>query len=448
MDESLRHKIFTETDCLSEQTMFDYIDKKLSERENHVVEKHLLHCDFCSDALEGLEMVKDRGRIKVINTSIATPLSETRGSTFNYKIIFAVAASLLLLMGGVFFFNMLNQKSEMAVLKTDESTIAPEPPPPPPTTNNEAAAGASAPGNSGQQADTFEETARMEDSKPESDENALRQEAQKPLTPKSEAAADGRSYDGNNGVSSNTATPMNFATAEAPDEALEREQTGTTMYSRAKDETGADKKQETETIVPEKNAKKSGNYFSKETESKNSEPKPAGGKADDTDGDGDTKLSSVESKLDRSGAKEKKKANEGRKAEKQAPVATNAPQEINTIEDVPTPTTVTTTSASVAKSPEQVSYYPGGQDSLVSYIKSKFDPQLLIKYQQQVKETAEVKFTIDKKGKVKNPVIVRGLNAELDKELLRVLKLTQWKPATMNGDTVSEEISLPIRLIK
>ena len=66
MSDSLKHKIFIRTDCVSEQTMFDYIDKKLSAKESHSVEKHLLHCELCSDALEGLELTKTRTRIAAI----------------------------------------------------------------------------------------------------------------------------------------------------------------------------------------------------------------------------------------------------------------------------------------------------------------------------------------------------------------------------------------------
>ena len=70
MSDSLKHIIFTETDCISEQTMFDYIDNKLSAKERHIVEKHMLDCELCSDAMEGLEIVRDRNRISIINKTV------------------------------------------------------------------------------------------------------------------------------------------------------------------------------------------------------------------------------------------------------------------------------------------------------------------------------------------------------------------------------------------
>ena len=112
MSDSAKHTIFTETDCISEQTMFDYIDKKLSAKECHIVEKHLLHCELCTDALEGLELVKDRGRIARINQAvqerIAAPVEEKKNKIipFSYKVILSIAAALLLLIGSAYIFTL------------------------------------------------------------------------------------------------------------------------------------------------------------------------------------------------------------------------------------------------------------------------------------------------------------------------------------------------------
>src|ERR1035437_6866664 len=118
MNDSLKHIIFTETDCISEQTMFDYIDKKLSAKENHSVEKHLLSCELCSDALDGLEVLKSRTRISSLNQNIseriAAPIvkKETKTISFYYKLAASIAAAIMLLIGGVFFFEQINKKNE------------------------------------------------------------------------------------------------------------------------------------------------------------------------------------------------------------------------------------------------------------------------------------------------------------------------------------------------
>src|ERR1035437_7511790 len=141
MSEELKYKIYSPTDCISEQTMFDYINNKLNAKEQHLVEKHLLNCDLCSDALEGLELLKNRNRIATINQKInerliSIPKKGNKIIFFNFKTITSIAAAVALLIGGVFLFNQFTSKemkeSDVAELKKES------PPPPPPVTINDA----------------------------------------------------------------------------------------------------------------------------------------------------------------------------------------------------------------------------------------------------------------------------------------------------------------------
>ncbi|MFY9307648.1 MAG: energy transducer TonB [Bacteroidia bacterium] len=449
MDEALKHKIFSETDCLSEQTMFDYIDKKLSERENHIVEKHLLHCDLCSDAIEGLEVVKDRNRISLINQkvmeAVSPPLKETKVVGFNYRVVLSVAASLLLLMGGIFLFNMFNQKGEMAVLKTDQ-TVVTEPPPPPPIDSSEPIGGSST-SEKIPQAENIVEDARPEDYKAGRNQNTIADELPKTPMPKSELAAN-EPYVGNNGILSTEPAPIAYGTKDAPEGAVRQEEITSTKYTRTKDVDDLEQNQESDLAGGAKNDNMPGAYPYKEAENKRAANKPNAGNADGDNNNAFIETTATDKQSSRSGAleKAKKKADDGRKLEKQAATTAQAPQEVSLAEDAVMPSTSTTASANYF---EQKPEYPGGQDSLISFIQSKFDPQLLTKYPQAATETAEVKFTVDKKGKIKNPTIEKGINPEVDKELLRVLKLfPSWSPATANGEAVSKEVHLPIRLKK
>lgn len=65
MNEDALH-IFEETGCLSEQQLLDYLNGRLSDEEMHLTETHITGCEFCSDALEGLAEVKNRGQIPLI----------------------------------------------------------------------------------------------------------------------------------------------------------------------------------------------------------------------------------------------------------------------------------------------------------------------------------------------------------------------------------------------
>ncbi len=63
-------KIFPKEDkCLSLDVMMDYLHDRLSNKERNHVERHTLHCEFCSEAMEGLTIGKEDS-IKDIIASI------------------------------------------------------------------------------------------------------------------------------------------------------------------------------------------------------------------------------------------------------------------------------------------------------------------------------------------------------------------------------------------
>ena len=50
------HRIFEETGCVRQDALIRYRDNVLSDEEKHDVERHLVDCELCTDALEGLAM--------------------------------------------------------------------------------------------------------------------------------------------------------------------------------------------------------------------------------------------------------------------------------------------------------------------------------------------------------------------------------------------------------
>lgn len=92
--------------CLTQDQLFGYLDGRLSPVEMHAVEKHLLDCPFCSDALEGLEKVSDRNRVVAFvppAESKAAPSETKEGKVIplfkRRNTILAIAASVVLLVG-------------------------------------------------------------------------------------------------------------------------------------------------------------------------------------------------------------------------------------------------------------------------------------------------------------------------------------------------------------
>jgi TonB family protein len=108
---------------------------------------------------------------------------------------------------------------------------------------------------------------------------------------------------------------------------------------------------------------------------------------------------------------------------------------------------------SISVSAQEVIYKPsdvdvqaifkGGNGELMKFIFTNF------KYPQcnNFADHATVKFRINKKGYIKDIVILKTSNCEaFDKEFIRVIeKMPRWKPAQCNGKNVNMPFILPIR---
>ncbi len=61
---------FQPEDCLSEEQILNYLNGKMSPYEQHKAEMHLLDCELCSDALEGIQIMKNPNDLKTINADL------------------------------------------------------------------------------------------------------------------------------------------------------------------------------------------------------------------------------------------------------------------------------------------------------------------------------------------------------------------------------------------
>jgi len=100
--------IFSETECLSLETIDQYINDQLSAGERQRVEKHLIDCELCSDALDGItasgDMASVATSVEVINKKIGVAAHRQFFGSFqdNYAKYAAVAAVVLIIFGSVF----------------------------------------------------------------------------------------------------------------------------------------------------------------------------------------------------------------------------------------------------------------------------------------------------------------------------------------------------------
>lgn len=457
MNDSLKHKIFIETDCISEQTMFDYIDKKLSARESHSVEKHLLHCELCSDALEGLELATNsRKRIAAINQNIreyiAAPKKETRLISFNYKLIVSIAASVLLLIGGIFFFNQFSKKDEMAEFKSENAVSFKSQPPLP--AQDDAMIFDSTISNSLEVA--------KEENTSEAGKGLLdkMEEEAPPATAEGQGSVSGSQSDSKTSVVTREKAADNAGASYYPITPTVENKKGTAtapiksdniapkseIYQRAKDVN----------LAEMKNADAAGGVgderdreLSESTVTISKSTSTSGiSDSDDIGGDKAAKKSAKPSGLFRSESKEKRKA-EMETEEMPAESIAYAPQSIvNDTEMLPAKTADPEPDQlqDELKSVDQLPEFPGGQDSLLKFIHKNFKYPANYKAESSNKKI-DVNFIVDKDGKIKKAKIVKGLNSELDKEALRVVNsMPKWKAGFNNGKPVSVNFDLPIIL--
>lgn len=66
----LHHHIFSNTTCISKETMLKYINKQLSKKELYELEKHMLNCELCSDAFAGMQYAQNSSVLFAIDNAI------------------------------------------------------------------------------------------------------------------------------------------------------------------------------------------------------------------------------------------------------------------------------------------------------------------------------------------------------------------------------------------
>lgn len=91
--------------------------------------------------------------------------------------------------------------------------------------------------------------------------------------------------------------------------------------------------------------------------------------------------------------------------------------------------------------------YPGGQLALRMFIAEHVEYPELAR-QNEVQGRVYVNFIVDKRGKVNNLNIVRGVDPSLDKAAMQVIsELPNFKPAKHNGEYVNISYTVPINFL-
>ncbi|MBS1635269.1 MAG: energy transducer TonB [Bacteroidetes bacterium] len=89
--------------------------------------------------------------------------------------------------------------------------------------------------------------------------------------------------------------------------------------------------------------------------------------------------------------------------------------------------------------------YPGGYKAMNEFLLKNVhypDPGL----EQGVGGTVYIKVTIDERGHMRDPRVLKGISPEFDIEALRLISIMpDWKPAIQNGKYCKTYLNLPVK---
>jgi hypothetical protein len=90
-----------------------------------------------------------------------------------------------------------------------------------------------------------------------------------------------------------------------------------------------------------------------------------------------------------------------------------------------------------SKTYSSTAQFPGGLDSLKKFIAKRIHPPDSIPELSFLKK-GKVKFIVQKDGTTGSFEIIQKTNYRYDEEIIRVIKLTKWQPATEKGIPIEE----------
>lgn len=107
MPKQTKNNIFTKRLCLSEDELIRYSSGEMTEKDKHEVERHLPDCELCSEALDGLSLMKDPADYAVHKSKILLSLENAMlpGKAKQTKGYWLAAAAVIavFVLSGIYF---------------------------------------------------------------------------------------------------------------------------------------------------------------------------------------------------------------------------------------------------------------------------------------------------------------------------------------------------------
>jgi hypothetical protein len=119
--QSNKSSLFQSSTCLSKKQLVLYHEHKLSAADTHAVERHLVDCELCSEALEGIALLPSMDMWDKVTDDIQKkyPVKEKEIPFYKQNTVWYAAASVALIavFGWVINNYVQNSKQEVAALK-------------------------------------------------------------------------------------------------------------------------------------------------------------------------------------------------------------------------------------------------------------------------------------------------------------------------------------------
>lgn len=132
MNKNKEHVFFT-SECLPLDAIMRYLNEQSSSKEMHMVEKHMLECALCKEAVEGYALMERKEKAAEIIKEINSGVGGKQEYVFDYRRIAAGIAAVFVLGGGLYYL------SDNLKTVNDRVAIQEEKLPADPNKNNEAA---------------------------------------------------------------------------------------------------------------------------------------------------------------------------------------------------------------------------------------------------------------------------------------------------------------------
>lgn len=105
----LHNHIFSNTTCISKETMLRYINQQLSKQELYEMEKHMLDCELCSDALAGMKYAQNSSILFAIDNEIDQRVRIGKNKAPIIRNLMVAASVLVIVFGTYFTVNYFNK---------------------------------------------------------------------------------------------------------------------------------------------------------------------------------------------------------------------------------------------------------------------------------------------------------------------------------------------------